>query len=127
MNILNHKKLMTPFLIKKYGAIYVETVVEQEDAFTFSRTSIIRQTSTDKKILDAKIEVQKSTLPSRLIEQLKNTQIAFGQLLLDHHVDVVIENLQLFSAIDDRPARKVDIIDSKTYALICHVEEILAD
>lgn len=117
---------MTPFLIKKYGSIYVETIEENEEEFTYSRTSIIKQTSTNNKILDAKITVQKSQLPALLIEQLKNTKIAFGQLLQDHNIDIMIENLQLFSATDNRPARKVDIIDAKTHALICHVEEVLA-
>jgi len=129
---LNHTKLMTPFLIEKYGAIYVETIVEKEDEFTFSRTSIIRQTSTNNKILDAKIKVQKSSLPTMLIEQLKNTNIAFGQLLQDHQIEVNIENLQLFTprlelTKKQRRGRRVDIVDAVSHVLICHVEEILVN
>ena len=121
---------MTPLLIEKFGTIYVETIAAEEDFSLYARTSIIRQESTKQKILCAKIEVQKESVPAALIAKLKSTNIPFGQLLIDYNILVNIENLQLFEIINAKTntpqyGRKVDIIDALTHALICRVEETL--
>lgn len=122
---------MTPHLIEKFGVIYVEAIAIKENDIFYARTSIIRQASSNKKILDAKIEVQKNAVPVALIEALKSTKKPFGQLLIDFNIDVKIKNLQLFQILDEQTnkqqyGRKVDIVNALTHTLICRVEEVLA-
>lgn len=82
--------------------------------------------------MDAKIKVQKNSISRAIFDELKNTDIPFGQLLKNYNVNVAIENLQLFTSVDaegkaPRKSRKVDIVNAFTHALICNVEEILAE
>lgn len=131
MNLLEQNVLMTPMLVDRFGAIFIETIEASETSSTYKRTSIIRQQSTGQKILDAEIVVFKNEVPKEIIEKLKATNIPFGQLLISHNIGVKIKNKKLITTIDEvtkeqRQGRSVDIVDAVSNNLICNVSEVMA-
>lgn len=131
MDFLEQNVLMTPMLIDRFGAVFVETIEAFETTTTYKRTSVIRQKSTGRKILDAELTVFKNAVPKQIIEALKATNTPFGQMLISHNIDVKIENKRLITATDEvtklqRKGRSVHIVDAVSDVLICSVSELMA-
>ena len=131
--LLNKGLLLTPHLKKNFGSIYVcETGLKHlESEEMYIRESVIKQKDTDYKILDANLRIEKSNVPSQLINDLRSTKILFGSLLKKYKIEVTIENQEIFviKNVDDseaiRMGRSRTMIKKDTEEVICQVYELL--
>ena len=103
-------------------------VVETEE--TYMRASVLRQTASNKKILDASLKVMKRALPTALIDDLRSTSKMFGQLLLDYGMEVAVRERRQITLYDQaaqdvRMGRQHRIADGTTQRTLCLVNELL--
>ena len=103
-------------------------VVETEE--TYMRASSLRQSASNRKILDATLIVMKRTLPTTLIDDLRSTSKMFGQLLLDYGMEVIVRDRRPIilydqTAQDVRIGRQHRITDATTQETLCLVNELL--
>ena len=131
--LLSKGLLLTPHLKENFGNLYVcETGLKHiESDEIYIRESVIKQTDTDYKILDANLRIEKKNVPIQLINDLRSTKILFGSLLKKYNIDVTIVNQEIIEIknIDDsetkRMGRSRTMIKKDTNEVICHVYELL--
>lgn len=126
--------LLTPHLVDNFGAIEVEEIsdIEQiETTKTYIRRSIIKQRETNIPLLEAQLRIIKDEVPQGLINDLKNTDNAFGCLLNRYGVKVISKKKRLILQEDlenhkIRIGRNHLLVSESTNKTICYVQEIMS-
>jgi hypothetical protein len=129
LHLLDSDNHMSPRMRTRFGDIRAIQHESHEDASFYLRKSSIHQVYGNSKILDALLLISKAVVPSGFIEDLRNTDKGFGDLLSYYNIESVIANRKLFSATVDgiyRLGRQHSILSSRNGALICHIQELLS-
>jgi len=129
--ILDHDGLMTPVLYQYFGDVIAKQIKFAETREIYTRDSEIRQSATGALILTAQLKVSKKHLPASLIDKLRGSTALFGQLLLDHQLEVEIHDRKInvsnqHSADLKSWGRTHNIVEAATGKLLCEVREALA-
>ena len=130
-SLLDHDGLMTPVLTAQFGPLIVRKTQSHPTANSVLRHSSIYQAGSDRKILDAALQISPHALPAGSLDQLLNEDILFGQLLADFSIPVRIADRTLYHSTETdeipRWGRRLSIYHGETGAFICRVKELLVN
>ena len=129
-SILDHDRLMTPTLQGMFGEIVARQTDGVETDTTYTRISAIFTHPGNRRLLDARLEIDKSLVPDDLVEALRTTATPFGQLLRDFEIEAQSAERVLFKTLDrnterERWGRRHSIVAQATGKRLCRIEELL--
>ncbi|MDO6590205.1 hypothetical protein DS901_12130 [Loktanella sp. D2R18] len=126
LRLLAHRGLMTPRLTAAFGAMTADKVSITERDQRLTRKSRLISVESGEIILRAELSIVFENLPEMLVSQLRGTFTLFGQLLLDHKIDVSVAEPQIFQTPDGRYGRRTKITGTSGGIPICDVAEIMS-
>lgn len=124
--LLNRQSLLTPILAKAFGPLRALQTSYHQTPTDYCRYSEILQTGSDRRILEAVLTINKMHLPHDAIDTLMTTDVLFGQLLMNHKIEVELVGIEVFRRPDGRFGRRNDIYNNDGTGRIAQVEEVLA-
>lgn len=126
VSLLDHDGLMTPKLVDAFGPLKAVKITATDTATTHQRHSKLRRRSDDTLILTASLEVNKSEVPSALVDALSTSDRLFGQLLNDFGVSVQVTKRALFRTPSGQFGRNVTMTRLGFDRPLCCVQETLS-
>ena len=126
LRLLSHRGLMTPQLIKVFGPLEAVQVSTTRGVERLERRSRLVSVATRAPILQAQLSIAFANLPDDLVTKLCDTSALFGQLLLDHSIDVDVALPQLFQTADGCFGRRTALTQAISGRPICDVVETMS-
>ncbi|MCG3267103.1 hypothetical protein [Yoonia sp. I 8.24] len=117
---------MTPRLTATFGAMKADNVAITQRDQRLTRTSHLASVASGETVLHAELSIVFENLPEMLVSQLRGTFTLFGQLLLDHKIDVSVAEPQIFETPDGCFGRRTKITETSGGIPICDVVEIMS-
>ncbi len=126
LRLLAHRGLMTPRLTATFGAMKADKVSISQRDQRLTRKSRLISVESGETILCAQLSIVFENLPEMLVSQLRGTFTLFGQLLLDHKIDVSVAEPQIFQTPDGRYGRRTKLTETSGGIPICDVTETMS-
>lgn len=131
--LLMHDDLMTRALIRHFGAVHAVQTAIRDDGDRIRRWSTLYQTATGEAVVTAILVIHKAALPDGLVDRLLAGTRLFGALLIDAGIPVQMVDRSIYRAESSGGGtlgvwgRRLNILHAVSGALLCEVDECLAD
>lgn len=126
LRLLQCPELMTPRMTVTFGPVKAERIALDSYDNKLLRTSRLVSVATGAAILEAKLCIIPTALPQALMASLRETNVLFGQLLLDHQVLVDVAVPALFQTNSGCYGRQTTMTEVATGNKICDVIETMS-
>lgn len=129
VQLLSNRSLLTPHLTGNFGEVFVKERRQEQQGEFLHRRTVLAQRSTGLGLLEGVLKIHRQNLSERIVKILNDTDILFGQLLLDERIPVVTTEPELFEVAgsqnaDTRRGREHIIMHAQAHTVLCEVREL---